>query len=387
VERGSTDKGRHGRAAGTARGLPDGRAKAFIALLCAASTALAGCLGNGGEDEPRRIKGDIATIYSSAPRHGVSATTAAEVVAGERRALAERGGHAGDLRIRFRQLPATDDRERAWDPALVAENAQRAADDPTAIAYLGELDYGATAVSLPITNDAGLLQVSPGDGLTSLTQRPPGRPRAGPGRYYPAGRRTFVRIGPTDLDEAESLVARLASAGERKFAIVFDREIYGRELAAQVVARARRADLRPVAAEEYRGQTDDIPDIVRALAEDRPDAVVHLGVAGRGTIPMLVAIDDELPGVPLFASSGILALPQLALPARPSRIEAVGPALTPEQAGYEAMRLVLDAVAMGGRDRRRVVSAAIRLGRDRPADPVALYRPDERGRFARVATE
>jgi branched-chain amino acid transport system substrate-binding protein len=360
-------------------------APALIGLLCAASVALAGCLGDGGDDEPRRIKGDTATIYSSLPRHGISANTAADVLAGERRALAERGGRAGGLRIKFRQLPATDDREQAWNPALVAENAQTAADDPTAIAYLGELDYGATAVSLPITNDAGLLQVSPGDGLTSLTRRPPGRPRAGPERYYPTDRRTFVRIGPTDLDEAERLVARLSSAGDRRFALVFDREIYGRELAAQLVARGRRAGLRPVATEEYRGQIDDIPDIAQALADGRPDAVVQLGVAGRGTIPMLTAIDDELPGVPLFASSGILALPELALPAGPSRIQAFGPALTAEQAGYEAMRLALDALEEGGRDRRRVVSAALRLGRRRPADPVVRYRPDDHGRFAKLS--
>ena len=174
---------------------------------------LPGCLGDDEPDEPQRIKGDVATVYSSAPRHGVSAAAAAEVRAGERRALAERDGRAGALRVRLRRLPATDDGERPWDPGLIAENAQRAVDDPTAIAYLGELDYGATAVSLPITNDAGLLEVSPGDGLTSLTERAPGRPRNGPERYYPSGRRSFVRIGPTDLSEAEALVARLEAVG------------------------------------------------------------------------------------------------------------------------------------------------------------------------------
>ena len=357
---------------------------ALAALLCAASAVFAGCLGDGGDDEPHVIKGDTATVYSSVPQHGVSAATAAEVLKGERRALDERGGRAGDLRIRFRRLPATDERDQAWDPGLVAENAHTASDDPTAIAYLGELDFGATAVSLPITNDAGLLQVSPGDGLTSLTRRAPGRPRNGPERYYPTDKRTFVRIGPTDLDEANRLVDRLVADADTRFALVFDREIYGRELAAQVVDRARRAGLTPVATEEYRGQVDDIPDIVRDLAEGKPDAVVQLSVAGRGTIPMLVAIDDELPGVPVFASSGILALPQLALPAGPRRIEAFGPALSPEDAGYQAMRLVLDAIANGGRDRRRVISAALRLSRRLPADPVVPYRPDEHGRFAKA---
>jgi len=357
-------------------------AKGLLALLCAAFSVLSGC-GNGSSDEPHVIKGDTATVYSSLPQHGVSAATAADVLEGERRALAERGGRAGGLRIRFRKLPATDDREQAWDPSLVAENAHTAADDPTAIAYLGELDYGATAVSLPIVNDAGLLQVSPGDGLTSLTRPAPGRPRVGPERYYPTGRRTFVRIGPTDLDEAIRIVDQLHEAGGTKFAVLFDREIYGRELAAQVVDRARGAGLTPVSSEEYRGRVDDIPAIVRGLAEGRPDAVVQLGVAGRGTIPMLVAIDDQLPGVPMIASSGMMALPQLALPSGPSNIEAVGPALSPERAGYEAMSLALDAVAEGGRDRRRVISEALRLGRRQPPDPVVLYRPDEHGQFAK----
>jgi branched-chain amino acid transport system substrate-binding protein len=354
-----------------------------VTLLCLACATLAGCLGDGGDDEPHVIEGDVATVYSSAPRHGVSAAAAEEVIAGERRALEERGGRAGGLRIRLRQLPATDDRERPWDPALVAENAHRAADDPTAIAYLGELDYGATAVSLPITNDAGILQVSPGDGLTSLTRRAPGRPRAGPERYYPTDRRSFVRMGPTDLNEAERLVELLEDDGADRFALVFDREIYGRELAAQLVQRARRAGLTPVASEEYRGGVDDIPDIARSLAESRPDAVVHLGVAGAGTLPMMNAIADQLPDVPVFAASGMLAAPALALPAAPP-MEAVGPELQPRRAGYEAMRLVLDAVAEGARDRRRVVAAGLRLGRRLEDDEVVVYRPGVDGHIERA---
>jgi branched-chain amino acid transport system substrate-binding protein len=356
------------------------------ALLCACVLALGGCLGDDENDEPHRIEGDVATVYSSVPGHGVSAAAAREVLAGARRALAERRGRAGGLRVRLRQLPATDDRERPWDPALVAENAGRAADDPTAIAYLGELDYGATAVSLPITNNAGLLQVSPGDGLTSLTTRPPGRPRAGPERYYPTDTRSFVRVGPTDLREAEGLVARLRALDATRFALVFDREIYGRELAAQVVDLARRDGLTPVASEEYRGRIDEIPEIARGLAESSPDAIVQLGVAGRGTIPMLVAIDDELPGVPLLAASGMLAIRGLALPPGPTRIEAVGPVLPHTRAGYQAMRLVLDAVAAGGRDRRRVIAAGLRLGRRMGGARVALYRPDADGRLERVGT-
>ncbi len=74
----------------------------------------------------------------------------------------------------------------------------------------------------------------------------------------------------------------------------------------------------------------------------------------------------------------MLAAPRLALPAAP-RVEVVGPALRPRRAGYEAMRLVLDAVAEGGRDRRRVVSAGLRLGRGLAGDRVVVYRPGPDG--------
>jgi len=356
--------------------------RAATLILCAA-LGLTGCLGS--DDEPARIRGNVATVYTSVPQHGVSVAASEQVLAGERRALAERGGRAGPIRVRLRELPATDDREHPWDPGLVATNAHRAADDPTAMAYLGELDYGATAVSLPITNDAGLLQVSPGDGLTSLLRRPPGRPRAGPERYYPTDPRSFVRIGPSDLHEARALVERLDAFGASRVAVVFDREIYGRELAGQLTTLARDAGMTPVAAEEYRGRVEDIPDIARRLSEANPDAVVLLSVAGRGTIPLLVAIGDRLPGVPVLASSGILALPELAPPPELEELEAVGPALGPERAGYRAMRLVLDAIERGGRDRRGVITAGLALGRALAAPRLVLYRPGANGHFVQVA--
>jgi branched-chain amino acid transport system substrate-binding protein len=348
------------------------------AILALIPIALGGCLGDG--EESHRVEGGTAVVYSSAPRAGVSAGAAEAVLAGQRRALADRGGRAGGMDIELRELSATDEDEEPWDPDAISENAKRAAGDPTAIAYLGELDYGATAVSLPITNDARLLQVSPADGPTSLTRRPPGRPRAGPERYYPSGDRSFARIGPRDLDEAELLVARARENGAERVAVVFDREIYGRELAGQLVARARDAGIEVAASEQYGGNVDDIPDLASALAEGRPDAVLHAGVASGGTGRMLAAIDSRMPGVPVYAGSGILAR-AVPVPAAPGRVEAVGPALAPERAGYLAMRLVLDAIEAGGRDRRRVIEAGLRLDQGAEATAFTVYRLNPDGRF------
>src|SRR5690349_14637381 len=91
----------------------------------------------------------------------------------------------GTLNV-YLSLPKPGD--ETWDPSTVEANAKRAAADPDAIAYIGELDEGASAISVPVTNDAGILQVSPFDGLTSLTRDEPGTPLTnGPARYYPSG--------------------------------------------------------------------------------------------------------------------------------------------------------------------------------------------------------
>jgi branched-chain amino acid transport system substrate-binding protein len=357
-------------------------------LLCL--LLFAGCLGDAN-DEPRRVPGDTATVYVSVPRDGVASAAGHALEAGARLALTDAGGRAGDLKIRLRTLSSTEPGGQVWKPEVVNANADRAVEDPHAIAYLGELGFGGSAVSLPVTNGGRLLQVSPTDGLTSLTRIPPGRPRSDPVRLRPEGERNFVRLIPNDLLLTEVLLELMRERGTERLAVIFDQEVYGRELAAQLVARGRRDGPDPLRTEEYRGKVDEIPDMVDGIAAGRPGAVVIAGIAGPGTGRMLAAIDARLPGVPVYATSGMLERdPRRPIPDAPLSVEALSPVLPareltaqgrevmrragklagpeaarPEAAyGYEAMRLILDAVEKGGRDRARVAAAALAM-RDR----------------------
>jgi branched-chain amino acid transport system substrate-binding protein len=368
-----------------------------IALAAAAAFAFGGCLG--GEERSTRIEGQTALVYSSLPRAGFSGDAARAVRAGQRLALQDACGRAGRLAVRLVELHSSEPDERLWDPDHVSANAERAADDPRAIAYLGELDFGGSAVSVPITNDAGLLQVSPADGLTSLTRTPHGRPRAGPDRYYPADERSFVRLVPPDELQAEVLLGRLRDAGARRIAVLFDSDIHSRELGGELLALARRDGPEPVAAEEYRGGVEEIPDVVRAIAEERPDALAYAGIASGGTGRILAAIDRTMPGVPVHSTSGLLSRdPAAPIPVAPASVTALGaipPAgeLPPEGRrllarlrltqgaqvarpeavyGYESMRLVLDAIRAGGADRVRVRRAGLEIRERR--SPLGDYR-------------
>jgi branched-chain amino acid transport system substrate-binding protein len=386
-----------------------GRDRRVRPLLAASAilVAAAGLSGCRGGSEESKIPGDTLTIYSSLPVHGVLAPAARAVAAGENLALAEAGSRAARRRVRLVRLDSTHRGGQVWEPDLVSANAKRAADDPTTLAYLGELDYGASAVSVPTTNEKGILQVSPGDGLASLTAVPPGRPQAGPARYYPTDERTFIRLTASDLRLAELLLARARDSGAKRVAIVYDGSIYGRELTAVLVARARRDGPEPVADEELQGDAPAMPDLVKDLTGKRPDAIVYPGVAGPLTAPLFAALARGAPDVPVFAAAGVLAR-RAPLPAAPARVEGLSTVppeselppsarrllrriarhdgrrrVSPEAlTGYESMRLVLGAVDRAGPSRRRVVRTATRRRRRHvlPTDRFYLYRLDG-GRF------
>jgi branched-chain amino acid transport system substrate-binding protein len=370
------------------------RRTALAALACAA--VLGGCFGNGNERaETQPLRGHVLHLYASRPTDGPSAPTARAVAAGQRQALADAGGRAGRYRIRLVSLSASKPGSGNWDPGQVAGNADVAAHDPRAIAYLGELNLGASAVSVPVTNKAGILQVSPADGLASLTETPP-RSAAGPERYYPSGRRSFLRLVPDDLVEARLIVDRLEALGVERPALIIGTGVYARELAAEVTAEARDAGIPPVQAKDLRDDPDSVLQAPRELAsappDAQPDAVVLALARDRYTAQLLAALEQALPQSHLITGDGVLVgQPLVAASTRPVPLEAVaaepprGPAAadglrilrriahdqdaqlaTPEALwGYESVRVVLDALRSAQRDggpadRGDVIRAALR---------------------------
>jgi ABC-type branched-subunit amino acid transport system substrate-binding protein len=348
-----------------------GRRALAAVVAVAAMASAAGC----GQDAEPRVPAGVLDVYVSAPMHGPAAHAGAAVVAGARRALRRRGGHAGGRRIRLIALSSNRPGDPDWDPGTVEANAERAAGDPRAIAYVGEMDRGGSAVSVPRTNRVGLLQVAPADGLTSLTRRPPGRPRAGPERYYPEKHGTFLRLVPTDLVVAREMVALAAPERRTRVAIVETADFAQHELGTVLEQELRRAGSPPVAGLAVRDDPSAVPDTVQKVAAARPQAVLVAGdpgpVAGAllrdlsARLPMArLVTSPELDGVRLpgdtRAVSGVL--PARVQPRRARRLlAAIGASDSPEASyGYDAMAVVLRAVAAAGGNRPAVVAHALR---------------------------
>jgi ABC-type branched-subunit amino acid transport system substrate-binding protein len=354
----------------------------------ALALVLAGC---GSDHHATRGSAGTLSVYTSIPRKGVLAAQGRAIAAGQRLALADARGRADGRRVRLIELDSATDGDSPWDPARIESNARRAGGDPTAVAYLGEVGLGGSAVSVPVTNADGLLQVSPGDSLPSLTQPDPGGGGEGPARYYPKHTRTFIRLVPHGGLEAKVLVAWARERGARSLAIVRDQEVLGTELTSWLLDASQRSRI-PVEAERARPGEDDYGELAQRVADRHPGAVVLAMAAGKDADLAVGALRAALPSVPILSTSGVSGSPPQDVdyvdPHLPSQRypRAARPLLErlhggPEEVaglyGYESMRLALGAIARAHArseaDRARVVAAAAGLRRlDGPLGPLSI---------------
>ncbi len=217
---------------------PGGR----IACVLGAAARLLGALavgvrlrlwqGDGRKTSAVEKGPDTLTLYSSLPLQGPDRARSRDMVDAIKLALQETGGKIGPLAVTYVSLDSAKPGAGTWTGDKVLDNARQAVRDLNAIAYIGDRDSAATALSVPLTNEGDILQVSPSstyDGLTRESRR-----QGEPERFYPSGVRTFGRVVPADHVQASALLGYMKVVGARSVALLADREIYGGGIADEV---------------------------------------------------------------------------------------------------------------------------------------------------------
>ncbi|MTD42848.1 ABC transporter substrate-binding protein [Conexibacter sp. W3-3-2] len=380
-------------------GLPAGRERPSVLRRTLAVLAVgAGAVGlvacGGSDDEPNRgtsTGSDSLTVYSSLPLTGEAGERAASVSRGEKLALLEAGGRVGGFTVKY---VGTDDGSTdgpGSDPEKVIANAQTAARDKTAIAFLGGLDGASSAVSIPVLNQATVPQVSPLASYTGLTQAD-GAAKGEPDKYYPSGRRTFARVVPDDAAHADAAAGLLAERECTSLFVLHDRSLDGRGIADAVTLAAPRQELKIAKTEDVDLDRDVADDEAERLLESGADCLFYGGEVDRRAVALLRVLGTRAPSVRLFATGAPQAEVVARLGAVAQRLVLTSPELDAENLpasgraflrtyrerygrepdpaaiyGYEAMKLVLlgiEAAGERGNDRQAVIDAILDV-RDR----------------------
>ena len=251
----------------------------LLSLLVLASLVLTACGGAAGGGGGSTLK-----IVSSLPMTGASLTQTQTIVNAMQLRVEQAGGKAcgGKYTLAYESWDDASAALGKWDPAVETENANKAAADPTIVAYLGTFNSGAAKLSIPILNQSGpLVMISPANTYPGLTHSAEGLTEANePDVYYPSGVRNYARTAATDDFQGKVAVNFLVSEGIKSLYILDDQEVYGKGVADSVNQEAKAAGITVIAQEGYDPKAADYKALMTKISTSNaggpPDAV-YLG--------------------------------------------------------------------------------------------------------------
>jgi len=287
------------------------RARSLAASGCLVTTLALGVAACGGGDDNKSSSSGgggggrtSLTIYSSLPLQGDSRPQSTDVVNGEKLALEEAGGKVGKFTIKYVSLDDATAAAGKWDPGQTSADARKAAQDASTIAYLGEFNSGASAISIPILNEANVLQVSPSNTYVGLT-RSEGADKGEPDKYYPAGKRTFGRVVPADHIQAAAQVTYQKDQGCKKTYILNDKEVYGKGIAVQVANIGKAQGLAIAGNDGIDTKAANFRSLATKIKSSGADCMFFGGITQNKGVQVFKDVGAANPTMKLFGPDGV----------------------------------------------------------------------------------
>jgi branched-chain amino acid transport system substrate-binding protein len=361
--------------------------------------------GGGGGGEAKSV-----TVYSSLPLQGASRPQTTALVNGIKLALEQAGGKAGDTTVKYESLDDSTAQAGSWTPEATQTNALKAAGDDSTAVYIGEFNSGASAVSIPILNEAGVPQISPANTAVGLTSDEPGANPGEPDKYYPAGTRTYTRIVPKDTIQGAALATLMKEDGCTKVYMTNDKEVYGAGLAKNIQNSADEQGLDIVANDAIDKNAPNYRSLAGKAKGAGADCFVYSGITANNAVQLYKDFSAALPSAKLYgpdgvAESGFSDPKEGGIPADvASKVKVTVATLSPDEYpadgqeffkefaskygddnpdpyaiyGYEAMRLALDAIERSGDASKENIVKALFETKDRES-VLGTYSIDENG--------
>ncbi len=249
--------------------------------------------------------GSVVDVYSSLPLQGSSSAQTQPMVNGIKLALSEAGGKAGSFTVNYQSLDDSTAAAGKWDPGQTAADARKAASDPKAVFYIGEFNSGASEVSIPILNQAGIPQVSPANTYVGLTTSLPGSAPGEPTKYYPTGKRTYLRIVPIDSIQAAAGLIAMKQAGCTKVAVANDKEAYGQGLATLLGLEKGYYGMTITSDTGIDPTAPNFRSYAATVKAQGADCFYFAGIVSNGAVQLTKDVHAALPSAKIFGGDGV----------------------------------------------------------------------------------
>ncbi len=297
------------------------------------------------------------------------------------------GNGPGGLTVEVVNLDDASPTTGSWDATIESENAQKCVNDPACMVYFGTYNSGAAKVSMPITNKAGVAQITPANTYPGLTKE---WDAGEPGIYRPSGEVNYFRTNAADDVQGQAGAAWAKCMGFDKVYFLDDRQLYGKGVVDAFIQQAEKVGIEVVGRDGVESTDIDFRALLTKVKAANPDLVYGgfvIDSGGPQIIQQMASLGLFEQGIKFMGPDGLV---------NPALVEQVGgpdvanenifltfPGLAPSQLtsvegkkffddfiaeygvepspwstyAYQSMQVILYALEQGGADRAGVLNA------------------------------
>ncbi|MBD5655545.1 MAG: branched-chain amino acid ABC transporter substrate-binding protein, partial [Candidatus Eremiobacteraeota bacterium] len=188
------------------------------------------------------------------------------------------------------------------DPAQGAQNVRAFAGDPEVLAAIGPMNSNVAKAEIPISNAAGLAQITMAATAVELTRGPDAARLRRAGSSGP----TFFRVCASDDRQGAAAAAFAYGRGLRRAFVIDDDESYGKGLADVFASEFPKDGGTLLGREHLTAFALDYKALLTKIAAERPDMIFFGGIVSTGgAILRKQMADVGLAGLPYFGGDGL----------------------------------------------------------------------------------
>ncbi len=169
-------------------------------------------------------------IASDLPLQGAGRTQTVEMTKAIGFILKRHNYKAGKYTVAYQSCDDSTAQAGKWDSGKCSQNGQAYASNKAVIGVIGTFNSGCAEIIIPILNRApggSVGMVSPANTYVGLTHSGPGTAAGEPNKYYPTGKRNYIRIVAADDFQGAADAVLTKSLGIKSVYILNDKEAYG----------------------------------------------------------------------------------------------------------------------------------------------------------------
>jgi len=265
---------------------------ALIGLTAVLALLAAGCGGGGGGKKggnatalPASSCSDIYyegdgspdyVIASDLPLQGSGRAQTVQMTEAIKFVLKQHDFKAGDYKIGYQSCDDATAQEGGWASEKCSANANAYAQNKSVIGLIGTFNSGCAEIIIPVLNrapDGPVGMISPANTYVGLTHGGPGTAAGEPDKYYPTGKRNYIRIVAADDYQGAADALHTQQLGLKNIYILNDKQAYGLGVATDFRNSLNKLNIKVAGFSAWNSKASSYTGLATQIKQSGADAV------------------------------------------------------------------------------------------------------------------